>query len=220
MSYETGKLTNRQRAFVEHYLQCWNASEASRRAGYSSKNSDVVGARLLVNVGISAEIGRRLEELKAGADEVVTRLTSHARGSMGDFIDVRDDGTATLNLAKARDGKRLHLIKKLKTTRRNFKDGESEIVNEIEMYDVQAALVQLGRVHGLFNDKLTIDWREKVKQAGYDPDELQRAFVDAIRSRVKPVSSRDAAASGTDSGATSDQGNLDANSRQSTTGSV
>lgn len=174
------KLNHRQVAFVEHYLQCWNASEAARRAGYSTATAGQIGFNLLKKVEITDEIARRLNELKAGADEVVTRLTSHARGSMEDFIDVKDDGTAVLNLIKAKEGRQLHLIKKLKTTRRNLKEGESEVVNEIEMYDVQAALVQIGRVHSLFNDKITLDWREAARKDGHDPEKLLEAAVKAI----------------------------------------
>jgi phage terminase small subunit len=150
------KLTNKERAFIEHYLQCWNASDAARRAGYSSKTAGSIGHENLKKPEISSEIKRRLEELQAGADEVVTRLTSHARGSMKDFVVVNDDGTATIDLVKAQSLNQLHLIKKLKVTRRQLKDGESEAVTEFELYDAQGALVTLGRAHGLFVDKSEI----------------------------------------------------------------
>ena len=39
------KLTPKQRAFVEHYLESWNATKAARRAGYrgNSNTLAVVG---------------------------------------------------------------------------------------------------------------------------------------------------------------------------------
>jgi phage terminase small subunit len=164
-------LSNKQRAFVEHYLICWNASEAARRAGYSRKNADVVGPRLLVNVGISAEIARRLAALQMSADEVLVRLTEHARGSMADFVDPATD---QLNLVKAEAAGRLHLIKSFKHTKGQFTDTIS-----IELYDAQNALVNLGKHLKLFGDEVqhsgelliryVNDWRNPAADAPSGP---------------------------------------------------
>lgn len=70
------KLTNKRQAFVEHYLSCWNASEAARRAGYKQRNE---GHRLLTNADIQAHIKERLTEITMGADEVLQRLANIAR---------------------------------------------------------------------------------------------------------------------------------------------
>ena len=48
-SEEGKQLTEKQKRFVDFYIKTANASEAARLAGYSEKNSDVTGARLLVN---------------------------------------------------------------------------------------------------------------------------------------------------------------------------
>jgi phage terminase small subunit len=133
-------LTDKQRAFVEHYLVCWNASEAARRASYTGK-ANVVGPRLLANVSIQAAIQERLSALAMSADEVLARLTAQARGSMTDFLD--DDGK--IDLAQAREHGALHLIKSRSVT----KDGE-----RIELYDAQNALELLGKYHRLWTDKV------------------------------------------------------------------
>ena len=144
-------VTNRKRAFVEHYLAHWNASEAARLAGYSEKTAYSQGGRLLKDVEVQAAMAERLTELKAGADEVLLRLTSHARGSMDDFLD-----GATLSIEQARARGRLHLIKKYKVTRR-IEPGEEPRATietvEVELYDAQAAMVQIGRALGLFVDR-------------------------------------------------------------------
>ena len=49
-------MTQRQRAFVRAYLECANASEAARRAGYSQRTAYSQGYRLLRNVEIVGEI--------------------------------------------------------------------------------------------------------------------------------------------------------------------
>lgn len=174
-------LTNRQQAFVEHYLRIWNATEAARQAGYSAKTAQEQGSRLLSNVIIQGQISERLAQLKMGADEVLTRLSSHARGTMDDFIKMlpvpstsdTNAWVAVLDLAKAKSLGALHLVKKFRAD----VDGVT-----IELYDAQAALVQLGRHHKLFTDRVEIeDWRSEAVRAGVDPDGLVRQFVDAMK---------------------------------------
>jgi phage terminase small subunit len=143
------RLTNRQQAFVEEYLACWNATEAARRAGYSKKTANEQGSRLLANVSVKAAVAARLAELKADADEVLIRLTDHARGSIEDLMD----DEARLSLTSARERGKLHLVRKLKQTTRWDGDGNKIVTDEVELHDAQAALVQLGRHHKLFVDR-------------------------------------------------------------------
>src|SRR5262245_1998959 len=145
-------LSDKQRAFIEHYLTCWNASEAARRAGYSAKTAASIGHENLTKPEIAHAIDARLAELKMSADEVLTRLADHARCSLEDFLSPGGN----LDLAKARDGGKLHLIKKHRETRRYFKGELSEETVEIELHDAQAALVHLGKHHKLFTDKQEI----------------------------------------------------------------
>ena len=137
-------LTARRQAFVDEYLKCWNASEAARVAGYAAPG--VEGHRLLKIAEISEEIQRRVTERAMSADEVLVRLAEQARGSMADFVEVVPGvNTPFLRLDKAHAAGKFGLVKKLKYTT----DGGVEF----ELYDAQAALVQLGKVHKLFTDK-------------------------------------------------------------------
>lgn len=154
-------LTDKQRAFVEHYLVCWNASEAARRAHYTGK-ANVVGPRLLANVSIQAAIQTRLAELKMSADEVLVRLADHARGSMDDFLDINGD----IDLSIARANGKLHLLKSRSVT----KEGE-----RIELYDAQAALALLGKHHKLFTDVTEhqgeIGYKVYERSGDFNPDD-------------------------------------------------
>lgn len=145
------ELTNKQQAFVEYYLSCWNASEAARRAGYQSK-ANVIGSQLLANPSISARIRERLDELKMSANEVLTRLADHARGTMGDFIDPQ---SMSVDLNRAAKAGKLHLVKKVKYVVRTEEDVRTETV-EFELYDAQSALVHLGKHHKLFTEGLDL----------------------------------------------------------------
>jgi phage terminase small subunit len=168
------KLSYKQRAFVEHYLITWNASEAARRAGYSKKGADVTGHNLLVNPSISAAIEARLTDLQMSADEALIRLAAQARGDMESFIDISKGSVPKIDLAKARRAHKLHLIKRFTNT--TSVAGSSTAT--IELYDAQAALVQIGRAHGLFIDKtaLTDPSGENEYGAGVTDEQRERAI--------------------------------------------
>lgn len=152
-----GGLTDKQHAFIEHYLTCWNATQAAILAGYSEKSARKQGSRMSTNVDIQAAIAARLSELKMSADEALTRLASHARGSLAPFL--RRDIDGDLYGFDLSETQPLHLIKKASITRRRQKDeAKDEIVTvetvTIELYDAQAALALLGKHHRLFTDQV------------------------------------------------------------------
>lgn len=140
-------LTTKQRLFVEAYLASPNATEAARKAGY--KGNDVtlgaVGFENLKKPQIAAFIEKRVEDAAMPANEVLQRLTQHARASLADVLD--DRGQFDLQMARQQGTD--HLLKKLKV--RYDKDGN--VTHEYEIHDPQAALVHLGRYHKLFTDK-------------------------------------------------------------------
>lgn len=78
------KLTEKQRRFVDYYIETGNASEAARRAGYSEKIANRIGTENLSKPVIKAAIDARLKELEdkriAKADEVLEFLTATLRG--------------------------------------------------------------------------------------------------------------------------------------------
>lgn len=96
------------------------------------------------------------------ADEVLSRLSDHARGSLAPFI--RRDTDGDLYGFDLSETQPLHLLKKASITRRRQKDDRDEVVTvetiTIELYDAQAALALLGKHHGLFVERTetTIDF--------------------------------------------------------------
>lgn len=130
-------LTNRQRAFVEAYLaNGFNATKAAITAGYSEKTARSIGSENLTNPDISALVEERIKSLAMTANEALARLSEHASGDMGDFLNVAFEDLATHPQSR--------LIKKVKRTvtiRRSRKDDEETETEhfEIELYDAQAA---------------------------------------------------------------------------------
>lgn len=147
-------LSNKQKAFIEEYLHDFNATQAAIRAGYSEKTAYNIGWENVRKREIAEAISRRLQEKAMSADEVLLRLADQARGTMEDFVFLRDDGEFVVDLAKAQDAGKLHLVKELTETKRVDKDGIIEIKTAIKLYDSHAALVDLGRHHKLFTDQV------------------------------------------------------------------
>lgn len=143
-------LTDKQQSFISHYLASWNATQAAIRAGYSAKTARSIGAENLTKPDIQAAIQTRLSELKMGADEVLSRLTDQARGSLAPFLRISPDGELTGFDLSA--DKPLHLLKKASVTKRTFKDTDETTVT-LELYDGQAALTLLGKHHKLFSEQ-------------------------------------------------------------------
>lgn len=139
-------LRAKQQAFVEHYLKCWNATEAAIKAEYSKRTARQQGSRLLTNVDIKAAIEERLNELKMSADEVLIRLAEQARGDMGEFM-----GKDTQELI---DHPRSHLIKKYEVHRKTDKHENVYETVKVELHDSQTALLNIGKQHGLFTPKI------------------------------------------------------------------
>jgi phage terminase small subunit len=152
-------LSNKRRAFAVQYLKDFNATQAAIRAGYSPKTAYSIGQRLLNFVEVAEAIKIGIAELSMGADEVLLRLAEHARGNMGDFLDI-SSVSFQIDLNKAKELGLTHLIKKVKqkttiVSNKNGDDVETDQI-EIELYDAQAALVQLGKYHGLFTDRVDV----------------------------------------------------------------
>lgn len=98
------KLTPKQKAFADAYIECGNASEAARRVGYSAKNADVQGAQNLVKPSISAYIAQRMAAQDAArvasADEVLRFFSAVMRGEEKDQFGLDASLSDRLNAGK------------------------------------------------------------------------------------------------------------------------
>lgn len=129
---------------MEAYLRTFNASESAREAGY--KNAGTTGWRVLRRCQEKGFFSKELDKRAMPANEVLARLTEQAKGDIADIVRITDDGRVSVyDLQELQSMGLSRLIKSIKQT----KDGL-----QVELYDAQAALVQLGRAHGLFIDKV------------------------------------------------------------------
>jgi phage terminase small subunit len=91
MSEEVKPLTRKQQVFVDEYLQCFNAAEAARRAGYSERSAYSQGWENLRKPEIKAEIDRRLDEVHMSADEALKLLADIGHSDQGVFWKIVDE---------------------------------------------------------------------------------------------------------------------------------
>src|SRR5512139_2352439 len=144
-------LTGRQRAFIEEYFKdpTHNGTRAAERAGYQAntppekKDAALAAAasRLLRNVNVAREIGRRWATHGMTSEEVVARLVEQGRANIADFLDelgqidlqkVRQHGNLVKSITWAKFGPRL------------------------ELYSAQDALELMGKHFGLFVEKVDV----------------------------------------------------------------
>lgn len=147
-------LSIKHQRFVEEYLQNSNATDAYQTVypGVSRTSAATNGWRLLRTARIAEAIQARLDQAAMPADEVLARITDHARADVDDFLSA--DGA--FDLTKARRAKRTGLLRKLKTKTTTRTIGEMEVETtevEFELHDAQAALGMLGKYYKLFVDK-------------------------------------------------------------------
>lgn len=98
------ELTRRQRLFAEAYIECGNATEAAKRAGYSEKTAAKIGSENLQKLDISDYIAQRMraqdEALVASADEVLRFFSSVMRGEVKDQFGLDASLADRLNAGK------------------------------------------------------------------------------------------------------------------------
>lgn len=156
-------LTGKQRAFVLAYLDCLNASEAARRAGYAVRSLRQVASENLAKPDIKEALRLGFERKIMPKEEVIARLSATATASLEDFITLEaapegDEAPATphpghwrLDLAKAKRRGVLGALKKLKW---------GEHGPEIELYSALEALQLLGKYHRAFVERQEVSGPE------------------------------------------------------------
>ena len=82
-------LTPKQRAFADYYIECGNAAEAYRKAGYKNyKSAAVEASKALNNPKVSQYIEERQKQIEDGriasAAEIMQYFTSVMRGEVKD----------------------------------------------------------------------------------------------------------------------------------------
>jgi len=136
-------LDARRQLFVDQYLLSWNATRAAIEAGYSARSAYSQGSRLLKNDEVQQAIRERMAALTMQADEVLYRLTEHARADIGQFL-----GKSIPELIE-------HPMTRpiIEIDHGDKADGSERV--KVKLHDAQAALTHLWKHHQLAQGKQT-----------------------------------------------------------------
>jgi len=152
-------LSKKHQKFIDEYLKCWNGTRAYMRV-YPKASYETAGANastLLGSTRISAVISERMNEAHMSADEALEILAAQARGDVAQLMDLTTMG-GNIDLLSAQEKGLTRLIKKFKqkTTTiigKKESDDDKEIHEiELELYDAQAAVDKILRVHKKYTD--------------------------------------------------------------------
>ncbi|EOU1139356.1 terminase small subunit [Clostridium perfringens] len=101
------KLTPKQKAFAEYYIETGNATEAARKAGYKGKNLNRIASENLSKLVIKNYIDEKMKELEskriAKAEEVLEYLTRVLRGEETEQVVVTENIGDFMSEAKVID---------------------------------------------------------------------------------------------------------------------
>ena len=98
------KLTPKQKAFADAYIETGNQTEAARRAGYSERSAQQIASENLSKPVVNDYIKSRMAELEsqrvASADEVMRFFSSVMRGEVKDQFGLDASLQDRLNAGK------------------------------------------------------------------------------------------------------------------------
>jgi len=151
-------LTPKQLRFVAEYLKDLNASQAAIRAGYSQKNANVVGSRLLANVRIAAAVtmGRSAQAARLQVEADAAR-EQNAYIALADPIDLLDE-RGELRLLRDMPRRIRCAIRSIEIVRRNLTsgDGAMDVTHKVSFWDKPKALEMEYKHHGLLTERIEV----------------------------------------------------------------
>lgn len=186
---ELRDLEPREARFVDEYLLDLNGTQAAIRAGYAVTGARVTASRMLAKPNIQAHIAaaraRMAQKAELTRDMIVEELRAIAFGRITDVMAWMGETVTAEEINEDDDGDRVRKVINVHSNSvilRNSADLPPRVAAavqsvsqdaqgnvKIKMHDKRAALVDLGKHLGMFNDELTI----KITTA--DPDELTDA---------------------------------------------
>lgn len=151
------QLNDKQELFCNEYLKDLNGTKAAIRAGYSENTAQEQSSRLLSNVMVQERIAELQKEAaernKIQVDDVLQELKALAFSNIVDFLShgnkIKDVTKLPREMTRAITGIKAKVV-------RTGKNKYGYFVTDLKLADKRAALVDLGKHLGIFQDTLTI----------------------------------------------------------------
>lgn len=143
-------LTGKQRLFVEAYLQCFNKTEAARRAGYQgdSVTLGAVGYENLKKPQIKKLVEQRIKEVCLSTDQALALLSAQASFDPGPYISIGESGDPGIDLQALKNAGLTGAIKSISSTANGVR---------VEFESRQGAIDKILRAQGAYQDNVNIE---------------------------------------------------------------
>jgi len=167
MTEQTDRLTDKQRAWLEKYLACLNATEAARGVYDTEDYATLrrIGCDNLAKPYIRDEVDRRLRAALPSPEAVIGRLAEIAFSDPMQYLTA--DGTLDVDRLVADE--RTFLVKGVRPTRAGL---------AWEFEDRAAALRMLARYHRLVGADVQVDLHDH-------RDQVTTADLDALTAQLR-----------------------------------
>lgn len=148
-------LTDKQRLFVQYYLESSNATEAAKKA-YDTTDDNVassIGYENLRKPEISQLIKNGIVNAGVTIDAVLLEMVKCAFSDVIDYIDFDDEtGKVTIKNFNKISGGKTRAIRKIKA-KRIVRNGETEYSQELELHSKDKSLEMLAKYLKMFDQK-------------------------------------------------------------------
>lgn len=148
-------LNGREKSFVAHYVKDPNGTKAATAAGYSAKTAAAAASRLLkiVKVKNAIEKGRDRIAAKLGisAEMIAQEYWDIAKGSIGDYVRIDDEGQPIVDLSDI-DDHQMGLISEISSeivSRTTSSEGEGEAKRTVISETRKTRVKPYSRIDGL-----------------------------------------------------------------------
>ena len=149
-------MTDRQRAFVAHYLATLNAADAARKAGYSAPSADQIGYENLrkpeIAAAISAGTARLLQAADLSAQRTLEELRRLAFSDIGQCFDAQ--GNLLPMAAMSPEARACLASVKVVTRHAPAADGSVITVADVKLWDKIRALELVATYLGLLKKQI------------------------------------------------------------------
>ena len=137
----------KHRRFIDKYLELgMNGTKAYQAVyGCTYDAARANAPKLLANASISEEIDQRLNELAMPVNEAIARLGNIARGDISDFLEFQEGmSQPIINLKQGHDAGKMPLVQVI--------EYDANGRPKIKMYSADAALRDILKMHGAYNE--------------------------------------------------------------------
>jgi len=155
------KVNPKQKEFIKHWFDCFNATEAAKRAGYSEKCAYDAGSRLQRDPEIKKEMDKiyqeRKEQSTADAAYVINKLLAVTDADWSEYVMRGRIGVDDIKEIPIHIRKMIVSIDRTETSYGRGDDRETTISYKFKLMDKTKCLELLGKTQGIFKDGVNVN---------------------------------------------------------------